>query len=254
MKITLLGTGTSQGVPVIACKCEVCISNNPKDKRLRSSVLIEVDNNIIVIDTGPDFRQQMLREHVSKLDAILYTHAHKDHVAGLDDVRSFNFKSKEAMDIFCSKQVLKSLKREFLYIFSDNKYPGVPKVNVCLINNSPFLINNIKIIPIKAIHYKLPVLGFRINNFIYLTDLSHISKNEKLKMKNADIIILDCLRKEPHMSHLCLSQSIELIQELNPKRAYLTHISHLLGLHNLVSLELPNNIYLSYDGQKLIST
>ena len=253
MKITFLGTGTSQGVPVIACDCDVCISQNPKDKRLRSSVLIEIEDNFFVIDTGPDFRQQMLRERVTKLDAILYTHAHKDHVAGLDDIRSFNFRSKKAMDLFCTKDVLQALKNEFSYIFSGIKYPGVPKVNVSLINNSPFLINKIKIVPIQALHYKLPVFGFRINNFIYLTDISYISSEEKLKMLDADVIVLDCLRIEPHMSHLCLSQALELIEEFKPNSAYLIHISHLMGLHDLISKKLPKNVFLSYDGLQISS-
>ena len=230
MKITFLGTGTSQGVPVIACDCDVCISQNHKDKRLRSSVMIEIENNIFVIDTGPDFRQQMLRERVTKLDAILYTHSHKDHVAGLDDIRSFNFRSKKAMDLFCTKDVLQAL-----------------------INNSPFLINKIKIVPIQALHYKLPVFGFRINNFIYLTDISYISKEEKLKMFDADVIVLDCLRIEPHMSHLCLSQALDLIKEFKPNSAYLIHISHLMGLHDLISKKLPKNVFLSYDGLQISS-
>ena len=248
MQITLLGTGTSQGVPVIACECEVCISTNPNDKRLRSSVLIEVDGSTIVIDTGPDFRQQILRESVSNLDAVLYTHSHKDHVAGLDDVRSFNFKSKKAMDVFCTEDVLSSLKNEFSYIFSEFKYPGIPRINVTLINNSIFYVNRTKIIPIKALHYKLPVLGFRIKNFIYLTDISEISEVEKQKMLDADLIILDSLRKEPHISHLCLEESLLLLQELKPKKAYLTHISHLMGLHDIVNKELPINIKLAHDG------
>jgi len=248
MQITLLGTGTSQGVPVIACECEVCISTNPNDKRLRSSVLIEVDGSTIVIDTGPDFRQQILRESISNLDAVLYTHSHKDHVAGLDDVRSFNFKSKKAMDVFCTEDVLLSLKNEFSYIFSEFKYPGIPRINVTLINNSIFYVNRTKIIPIKALHYKLPVLGFRIKNFIYLTDISEISEVEKQKMLDADLIILDSLRKEPHISHLCLQESLLLLQELKPKKAYLTHISHLMGLHDIVNKELPINIKLAHDG------
>ena len=248
MQITLLGTGTSQGVPVIACECEVCISDNPKDKRLRSSVLIEVDDISIIIDTGPDFRQQMLRECVVKIDAILFTHAHKDHIAGLDDIRSFNFKSKKAMDVFCTEHVLSCLKNEFSYIFSEIKYPGIPKINVSIINELPFFINKTKIIPIYALHHKLPVLGFRIKNFIYLTDISEISVKEKLKMFNADLIILDSLRREPHISHLCLEQSLDLLTELKPKKAYLTHISHLMGLNDIVNKELPKNIQLGYDG------
>ena len=251
MKITFLGTGTSQGVPVIACKCDVCLSNNLKDKRLRSSVLIEFQNKTIVIDTGPDFRQQMLRERVEKLDAVLFTHAHKDHVAGLDDIRSFNFRSKKPMDIFCTNDVLNALRMEYSYIFSEKTYPGVPKVNVNIIENNNFYIDDIEIQPIRALHYKLPVLGFRIKNFVYLTDLSEINSAEKRKMINADVIVLDSLRKEPHLSHLSLDESIVLIKELKPKQAYLIHISHLMGLHDQVNSELPNNIHLSYDGLQL---
>ena len=251
MKITFLGTGTSQGVPVIACKCDVCLSNNLKDKRLRSSVLIEFQNKTIVIDTGPDFRQQMLRERVEKLDAVLFTHAHKDHVAGLDDIRSFNFRSKKPMDIFCTNDVLNALRMEYSYIFSEKTNPGVPKVNVNIIENNNFYIDDIEIQPIRALHYKLPVLGFRIKNFVYLTDLSEINSAEKRKMINADVIVLDSLRKEPHLSHLSLDESIVLIKELKPKQAYLIHISHLMGLHDQVNSELPNNIHLSYDGLQL---
>jgi len=251
MEIIFLGTGTSQGVPVITCKCKVCLSENPKDKRLRSSVLINIDGNTLVVDTGPDFRQQMLRENVDQLDAILFTHSHKDHTAGLDDIRSYNFKSKKPMEVFCSNDVLSALKMEFSYIFANLKYPGIPKVNVNLINDSDFYFKNIKITPIKALHHKLPILGFRIQNFVYLTDVSEISFLEKKKMYNADLIVLDSLRKEPHLSHFCLQQSIDLIQELNPKKAYLIHISHLMGLHEEVNKELPPNIFLSYDGLKI---
>ena len=251
MKITFLGTGTSQGVPVIACKCEVCLSKNLKDKRLRSSVLIEFQDKTIVIDTGPDFRQQMLRESIEKLDAVLFTHAHKDHVAGLDDIRSFNFRSKKPMDIFCTNDVLNALRMEYSYIFSEKTYPGVPKVNVNIIENNNFYIDDIEIQPIKALHYKLPVLGFRIKNFVYLTDLSEINSTEKRKMINADVIVLDSLRKETHLSHLSLDESIALINELKPKQAYLIHISHLMGLHDQVTSELPTNIHLSYDGLQL---
>ena len=251
MEITFLGTGTSQGVPVIGCNCDVCLSHNPKDKRLRSSVLINVDGSTLVIDTGPDFRQQMLRENVKKLDAVLFTHSHKDHTAGLDDIRPYNFRSKKPMEVFCSNDVLSSLKMEFSYIFADFKYPGVPKVNINLIDESIFNFNNISITPIKALHHKLPVHGFRIKDFVYLTDISEISQEEKKKILNADIIVLDSLRKEPHLSHLCLQQSIDLIKEVNPKRAYLIHISHLMGLHDEVNSEIPSNISLAYDGLKI---
>ena len=251
MEITFLGTGTSQGVPVIGCNCDVCLSHNPKDQRLRSSVLINVDGNTLVIDTGPDFRQQMLRENVKKLDAVFFTHSHKDHTAGLDDIRSYNFRSKKPMEVFCSNDVLSALKMEFSYIFADFKYPGVPKVNINLIDESIFNFNNISITPIKALHHKLPVHGFRIKDFVYLTDISEISQEEKKKILNADIIVLDSLRKEPHLSHLCLQESLDLIKEVNPKRAYLIHISHLMGLHDEVNSEIPSNISLAYDGLKV---
>ena len=184
MKITVLGSGTSQGVPVIACDCEVCISENPKDARLRSSVMIEEDGQTFVIDTGPDFRQQMLREKVEKVDAIIYTHEHKDHVAGMDDVRAYNYKWKKDVEIYCTQRVNEALHREFPYVFSDYRYPGVPSVNINIIENKEFEINGVKILPIEAMHYKLPIFGFRIKNFVYLTDVSSISEKEKEKMKS----------------------------------------------------------------------
>lgn len=249
MKITLLGTGTSQGVPVIACKCEVCLSSNPKDNRLRSSVMIEVDNINLVIDTGPDFRQQMLREKVERVDAILFTHHHKDHVAGMDDIRAFNYRWKQDMQLYCTQPTQEALKREFPYIFSDLKYPGIPKVKINNIKNKPFKIENTTIIPIEAQHYLMPVLGFRIKNFVYLTDVSAISEVEKKKMQGADVIILDALRKEPHISHFNLEQASALLEELKPKKAFLIHISHYMGLNDAVNKELPSYINLAYDGQ-----
>lgn len=252
MKITLLGTGTSQGVPVIACDCKVCKSKNAKDKRLRSSVMINVDNQTFVIDTGPDFRQQMLRENIQKVDAVLFTHHHKDHVAGMDDVRAFNHKWKKDMSIYCNTITEKALHKEFPYVFSDMEYPGIPKVNITLFKNTKFNINNTDILPVKAEHYLLPVFGFRIYNFVYLTDISNVSEKEKDKMKGADLIILDALRKTPHISHLSLEQALKLLEELKPKRALLTHISHLMGLHNDVNNELPSNIQLAFDRQQII--
>ncbi len=249
MKITILGTGTSQGVPVIACKCEVCISSNSKDNRLRSSVMIEVDDLNLVIDTGPDFRQQMLRERVMKVDSILFTHHHKDHVAGMDDIRAFNYKSKRDMPIYCNHITSDALKLEFPYIFSGFNYPGVPKVAINVIKNEPFNIEGTVIQPIKVLHYKLPVFGFRIKNFVYLTDVSEISEKEKEKMKGADLIILDALRKKTHLSHFNLEQALSLLEELKPKQALLTHISHYMGLHDIINKELPDYINLAYDGQ-----
>lgn len=252
MKITLLGTGTSQGVPVIACNCNVCSSKNFKDKRLRSSVLVETKGQVIVIDTGPDFRQQMLRENVQKLDAILFTHHHKDHVAGMDDIRAFNFKLRRDMDIYCNEATSHALHKEFPYVFTAKKYPGAPSVKVNIINNETFLINNIIVIPIRAMHYKLPVLGFRIDNFVYLTDVSFVSNEEKEKMLGADLIVLDALRKKEHISHFNLDQALSLLKELNPKKALLTHISHYMGLNDEVNSELPINVKLGFDGQKII--
>jgi phosphoribosyl 1,2-cyclic phosphate phosphodiesterase len=248
MKITFLGTGTSQGIPVIACDCKVCRSDNPKDNRLRTSVLIEDNNQTIVIDTGPDFRQQMLRENVQKLDAIVYTHQHKDHVAGMDDIRAFNYKFKKDMDIYCTAEVEEALIREFPYVFSTYKYPGVPEIKVHNIKNEPFNINGVEILPIEGLHYKLPVFGYRINDFVYLTDVSFVSEKEKEKMKGADIIVLDALRKTPHISHFTMEQAVELLEELQPKQGYLIHISHLMGLHNEVVKELPDFIKPAHDG------
>ena len=252
MIITFLGTGTSQGVPVIACKCKVCSSNNIKDKRLRSSVMIEVDNQNIVIDTGPDFRQQMLRENVSNVDAVIYTHSHKDHVAGLDDIRAYNYKTKKDMELYCSLNVQTALKREFPYVFESEKYPGVPEININIIKNQVFHINTTKITPIAVKHYKMPVFGYRINDFVYVTDVNYISDSEKQKMKNADLIVLGSLRKEKHISHFNLNEAVSLLQELRPKRALLTHISHLMGKHNNVNKELPDFIKLSYDGLSIM--
>ena len=251
MKITLLGTGTSQGVPVIACDCKVCKSVNLKDNRLRSSVMIEVDNQTLVIDTGPDFRQQMLREQVEKVDAVLFTHHHKDHVAGMDDIRAFNYKWKKDMQIYCTNVTEKALRKEFPYVFFADKYPGTPKVKINSIVNKAFKINNTTIIPIQAKHYMMPIFGFRINNFVYLTDVSSISDKEKEKMKGADLIVLDALRKEEHLSHFNLQQALTLLKELKPKQALLTNISHYMGLHDEVNSELPNSIKLAYDGQQI---
>ena len=251
MKITLLGTGTSQGIPQIACDCKVCMSENPKDNRLRSSIMIEVDNQTLVVDTGPDFRTQMLREKVKKVDAILFTHEHKDHIAGLDDVRAFNHKWKMDMQVFSTERVKQALKREFHYVFSGNDLPGIPKININIISNQPFYINKTEIIPIEVMHHKLSVLGFRINNFAYVTDVSFISGKEKEKLKNLDVLILDSLRKKEHLSHFNLEQSLSLINELNPKKSYLTHISHLMGREEDVLKELPENVQLAFDGQKI---
>tara|TARA_B100000900_G_scaffold75662_1_gene60489 strand:- start:8245 stop:9006 length:762 start_codon:yes stop_codon:yes gene_type:complete len=249
MKVTLLGTGTSQGIPVIACDCDVCLSKNKKDKRLRTSAMIEVNNETFIIDTGPDFRQQMLTNNVRNISGILYTHHHKDHVAGMDDIRAFNYKWRKDINIYCNNITEKALYNEFPYVFEKVKYPGVPKVNINLFLNKEFYVNGIKIIPIEAMHYKLTVFGFRINNFVYLTDVSEISIKEKQKLFNADLIVLDALRKEKHISHFSLEEALSLLKEVKPKQAVLTHISHYMGLHDEVNKELPDNIKLGFDNQ-----
>lgn len=248
MKITFLGTGTSQGIPVIACNCEVCMSPDSKDKRLRVSVLIEHLGKTIVIDTGPDFRQQMLRENVQHLDAIVFTHEHKDHVAGLDDVRAFNFKQQTDMDIYATKQVQESLKREFHYAFDEFKYPGVPELKLHTIADDEFDVKGVRFLPINIKHYKLPVKAFRVENFTYITDANFIDELELDKIKGSEIVVLNALRKEKHVSHFNLEEAIALLEKIKPKKAYLTHISHLMGRHEDVSNELPDFVELAYDG------
>ncbi|MES2778681.1 MAG: MBL fold metallo-hydrolase [Bacteroidota bacterium] len=252
MQITFLGTGTSQGVPLIACECSVCTSMNEKDKRLRASILVQEQGLDIVIDSGPDFRQQMLRCGIKKLDALVFTHAHKDHIAGMDDIRGFNFKMRSAIDVYCTEQVERQMHQEFHYIFSEFKYPGIPEVKIHLINKDDVLnIKGVKVQPIEVMHYKLPVLGFRFNDFVYITDANFISEAEKEKIKGCDALVLNALRREQHVSHFSLQEALDLIAELKPKRAYLTHISHQLGLHDEVSKELPPNVFLAYDTQQI---
>lgn len=248
MKITFLGTGTSQGVPVIACDCDVCQSIDYRDQRLRTSILWEINETNIVVDTGPDFRQQMLRERVKQLDAVIFTHEHKDHTAGLDDVRSFNFAQKKDMPIYGDPRVIQQLKREFAYAFAEKKYPGVPQIEVHELDGDDFQIGDVEIVPIEVMHYKLPVYGYRIGDMAYITDANYISDSEKEKLKNLDVLIINALQKTEHISHYTLAQALDLIKEINPKRAYLTHLSHKMGLHGEVELELPDNVEIAYDG------
>ncbi|MCJ8289008.1 MAG: MBL fold metallo-hydrolase [Crocinitomicaceae bacterium] len=249
MKITMLGTGTSQGVPVIACDCKVCTSTDERDNRLRCSVLISIGEENYCIDSGPDFRQQMLREQVNTLSGIIFTHEHKDHVAGLDDVRAFNFREKKDMDIYCSTSVEAALRREFHYAFAEDKYPGVPSLNIIPIDTSPFkLTNGVEIIPIEVLHYEMPVLGFRIGDFTYITDAKTVSEEEKSKIYGSEILVVNALRKEEHISHFNLEEALAFIAEVNPKKAYLTHISHLFGTHEEILSMLPPNVYPAYDG------
>jgi len=248
---TFLGTGTSQGVPVICCECEVCASKNIKDKRLRTSFMFSDGDKNVVIDTGPDFRQQMLSNNVKMVDAILYTHEHKDHVAGMDDIRAFNFKADKDMEIYATESVQEALKREFYYVFSGFKYPGIPKVNLNDISDDHIKIGSMDIIPIDVLHYKLPVKAFRVGGLTYITDANYISESEKEKIKGSDVIVINALRRTDHISHFNLDQALAFIKEMNPKKAYLTHISHLMGKHNEVSKELPANVEIAYDGLKI---
>ncbi len=252
MKVTFLGTGTSQGVPIITCTCPVCSSTNPRDNRLRTSVLIETEHTNIVIDTGPDFRQQMLRENVQKVDAILFTHGHKDHTAGFDDIRGFNWKTKEAMEVYANEEVEIVLKRDFHYAFAENKYPGVPNLNLNLIKNQNFMIRDLPITPIEVLHYKLPVFGYRIGDFSYITDANFISDSEKEKLKGTKVLVLNALRKTEHISHFTLDQAAALAQEIGAEQTYLIHMSHQMGLHAEVDQELPEGVNLAYDGLQLV--
>ena len=251
MIVTFLGTGTSQGVPVIACNCPVCNSIDFKDKRLRSAIHIQLASTSIIVDIGPDFRQQVLREKISTLDAVLLTHEHKDHTAGLDDVRSFNFKQNMDMPVYGKKEVLAQLRSEFQYIFNGTKYPGVPRVELKEITNTSFMVNNIAIEPIEVLHHKLPVFGFKVEGFAYITDAKTISEKEKSKLTGLDVLVLNALQHKAHISHLTLEEALALIDELKPKEAYLTHISHNLGLTRDVELTLPEHVHLAYDGLKL---
>lgn len=251
MQITFLGTGTSQGVPIIGCPCGVCKSTDSRDKRLRTSILVETNGKTFVIDTGPDFRQQMLRENVKQMDGIIFTHEHKDHTAGFDDIRAFNFVNKKKMEVYASANVQEAIKREYAYIFSDFKYPGIPEINLHLIENKKFTVEGVDFLPIEVMHYKLPVFGFRIGDFSYITDANYISDIEKEKLKNSKVLVLNALRREPHISHFTFDEAIALVKELKPEKAYFLHISHQLGLHADVQKELPENIELAYDGLKI---
>lgn len=251
MKITFLGTGTSQGVPVIACPCRVCQSPDTKDKRLRSSVMIEKNGKVIVIDSGPDFRQQMLRANVKQLDGLVFTHEHKDHIAGMDDIRAFNYIHKKNVNVYASVKVQEAMKREFPYVFDDFKYPGVPEINLHTISNEPFEVDGIKIQPVEVLHYRIPVFGFRVDDFTYITDANFISEEERKKIRGCRIVVLNALRREPHVSHYTLEEALVVLKDLNPQRGYLTHISHQLGLHKEVNAELPAGIKCAYDGLTL---
>jgi len=250
--LTILGSGTSQGVPVIACSCNTCKSPDVKDKRTRSSVLVNAEDQNFVIDTGPDFRQQMLREDVQFLNGVIFTHEHKDHIAGLDDVRAFNHKQGESMKVYASASVDSALKREFHYIFSDERYPGIPRINIELIESSPIsLTKSLQFIPIQVNHYKMPVLGFRMGDLTYITDAKTIDNKEVEKIKGTKTLIINALHIYPHISHFNLDEALAFIEIIQPDKAYLTHISHLFGKHNEIIQLLPNHVQPAFDGLKL---
>lgn len=251
MKVTFLGTGTSQGIPIIGSSHPVCLSTNKKDKRLRVSILVEWDDFAYVIDCGPDFRYQMLRANCSKIDGIVFTHEHADHVAGLDDIRPFCFR-QGPLPIYAHKRVIKAFHERFAYIFeTKNRYPGAPSVSTFEIKNEPFLLGNLNIIPINLYHDKLQVFGFRFKNLAYLTDVKTIKKEEIKKLQGLDVLIVSALRIEPHQSHFNLGEALEFINLIKPKKAYLTHISHMLGFHDDVQQILPENVFLAYDNLEL---
>ena len=250
MEVTFLGTGTSQGIPIIGCDCKICQSDDIKDIRLRSSVYIKYNNSNIIIDTGPDFRQQALKEKIKNLDFILYTHAHKDHTGGIDDIRSFNFFLKKTIPIYGNKKTINQIIRDYSYIFKKNNYKALPKISINYINDK-FEKNGIIINPIKVKHHKLDVLGYRIKNFTYITDANFISNKEKEKIIGSDVLVINCLQKENHISHFNLDEALSIIKELKVKKAYLTHISHNLGLHKETSKKLPKNVKIAYDSLKI---
>lgn len=252
MKITFLGTGTSQGVPVIACDCNTCLSGDSRDKRLRTSVMIENQETTIVIDAGPDFRQQMLRENVRKLDAIILTHEHKDHIAGMDDVRAFNYKSQDAIDIYAEERVQKAVRKEYSYVFAEFQYPGIPKMRLNQITEYGFTIGKINLLPLRVFHYRLPVYGFRIGNFAYVTDANYIPEETKEKLFGVKYLVINALRKEKHISHFSLREAVDIIRQISPRKAFITHVSHQMGTYVEVSAELPPEINLAYDGLKFI--
>jgi len=251
IQVTFLGTGTSQGIPMIACDCEVCKSTDPRDKRLRVSIHVEIDGKSLIVDTGPDFRQQILREGIKRVDAVIYTHEHKDHTAGMDDIRGFNYAQKTAIPLYAQKNVIDQLKREFAYAFDENKYPGVPEIEVHYIENKPFEIAGVSIIPIQVRHYFIYILGFRFGDFTYITDANFISDAELEKLKGSKVLVINALRKTSHVSHFNLAEALEVIDKIKPEKAYITHLSHMMGLHAEVQAELPDHVFLAQDGLKI---
>lgn len=251
MKITFLGTGTSQGVPVIGCTCEVCLSLDYRDKRLRSSILIDIRHQTLVVDTGPDFRQQMLREQIKRLDAVLFTHAHRDHTAGLDDVRAYNFLQQSDMPVYGTQPVLEQLRKEYAYAFAKEYYPGIPRLTLHQIDGNAFRVNDIEVQPLPVMHLHMPVLGFRFGSFSYITDAKSIPEETMEMITGTRILVLNALQREQHISHFNLKEALDMVDRLKPEKTYLTHISHKLGLHADVQKELPDHVSLAFDGLQL---
>ena len=251
LRITFLGTGTSGGVPMIACDCAICSSQDPKDKRLRSSILVESGTTSLVVDTTPDFRTQMLRENVKKLDAVIFTHPHKDHIAGLDDIKAFNYFQQKAVEVYANKLTEDALCREFYYIFAEKKYPGVPHIDLHTITDKPFVVGDIPVLPILVYHLNMPVLAFRFGDFTYITDANRIDEEEKEKMIGSEVLVVNALRKTEHISHFTLQEAVDLVNELKVPMAYFTHVSHQLGLHENIEAELPPKVHLAYDGLQI---
>lgn len=252
LHITFLGTGTSSGVPMIGCDCAVCTSTDKRDDRLRSSIKVSSAQTTLVVDTTPDFRYQMLRTETKHLDAVIFTHPHRDHIAGLDDIRAFNFFMNKPMEIYANALTEEALRRDFYYAFTEHKYPGVPEMNMNKIAEEPFIVGDIPVTPIEVWHMKMPVLGFRFGNFTYITDANRLEEHAKDQIRGSEVLVLNALRKEPHISHFTLDEAVSLVKELGIPKAYFTHISHQLGLHEEINKELPEGMALAYDGMEIV--
>lgn len=252
-ELTFLGTGTSQGIPMIGCPCSVCGSTDPRDKRLRSSAIVEHQGLRILIDAGPDFRQQMLRAGISHVDAILLTHNHKDHTGGLDDIRAFNYLEKTAVDIYCEKYVEESLRQEYSYAFAENRYPGAPQWSIHIIDEEPFFIKGVRIVPVRGMHYKLPVLGYRIGDIAYCTDMNFIPESEFEKLEGLEHFVINCVKRDRHISHFTIEEAVKTAVKVGASHSWLTHLSHQLPVHSEIEAELPQGILPAYDGLKIAS-
>lgn len=253
VKLTFLGTGTSQGVPMIACPCEVCHSSDPRDRRLRSSVLVEAGGKNIVIDAGPDFRTQMLAADVRRLDAILLTHEHKDHIGGIDDVRAYNYFQDGPVDIYATERVQRTVRKDFDYAFAENPYPGAPEITLHTIGGEPFDVGGVEVVPVNGFHMKLPVTGFRIGNLAYLTDFNRIDHDEIMKIRGVDVLVVNALRYEKHLSHFTVQEAVLLSRYVGAGRTYLTHMSHQIGFHAVEERRMTEGVFLAYDGLTIMA-